>query len=280
MDHYLENLPKLPVSANRQLSSPISEEEVFKAIKNLLTKRSPGSDGLTSEFYIMFAPQFAKIILWLYEQCSQQQQLFLPKSMRTGIVTLIHKKGDATDLKNWRPITLCNVDYKIIATVIKNRLIPHMTTVVGAYQTCNIKGRSIFDNLLYFRELFDSNFTGGILSLDQEAAFDRVNREYLYNVMRTMNFPELVISAVKLLYNRSCITVKIGASYTEFINVVTGVKQGDPVSSLLFVLSFEPFLCRLQSPKTLGLRKPLRGSRSLCRRLPYSHHQQRRWRID
>ena len=258
LDHYLEDLPKLSVPVNHQLSSPISEEEVLKTIKKLPTKKSPGSDGLTSEFYIMFAPQFAKIIVGLYEQCSQQQQPCLPKSMRTGVVTLICKKGDARELKNWRPITLCNVDYKIIATVIKNRLIPHMTTVVGDYQTCNIKHRSIFDNLLYFRELLDSNFTGGILSLDQEAAFDRVNREYLYSVMRTMNFPEPVISAVKLLYNRSCITVKIGASYTESINVVTGVKQGGPVSSLLFVLSFEPFLRSLQS--TLSLQRPLNSA--------------------
>ena len=166
----------------------------------------------------------------------------LPRSVRTGIVSLIYKKGDAEDLKNRSPITLCNVDYKILTSVVKTRIISHMPDLIGSYQTCNIKGRSILDNLNFFREHFKDKFDGAVLSLDQEAAFDRVNRNFMFSVMKKCNFPPSILSAIKLVHNNGRVTVKFGVNLTDFIAVYVGVKQGDPVSSLLYVLSFEPFL--------------------------------------
>ena len=141
---------------------------------------------------------------------------------------------------------MCNVDYKLISSVIKNRIIGQLCFLVGNHQTCNVPNRSIMDNLCFFRELLSTPFDGAILSLDQEAAFDRVNRGFMFTVLKKYNFPDLILKSLKLLHENSRIMVKVGNSLTDYIPVARGVKQGDPVSSLLFVLCFEPFLARIR----------------------------------
>jgi hypothetical protein len=122
-----------------------------------------------------------------------------------------------------------------------------MSELIGPYQTCNIPGRTIFNNLHFFRDYFDSKEDGALLSLDQEQAFDRIDRKFLMMAMEKMKFPPTVLSLVRLLYTNNTVMVRIGKHLTKTIKVEKGVKQGDPAASLLYVLAFEVFLRRLQS---------------------------------
>ena len=87
--------------------------------------------------------------------------------MKGSVTRLIFKKhSDRKSLKNWRPISLLNVDYKIISKVITSRLANVIEFIVHSDQTCSVPGRSIFSNITLLRDI--------LVSLDQEKAFDRV----------------------------------------------------------------------------------------------------------
>lgn len=78
---------------------------------------------------------------------------FLTKSQRRGVISLSFKKGDRLDPKNWRPITLFNVDYKIMSRTIAGRLLKVIHLVVNESQTCGVRGRFIGDNVALLRDV-------------------------------------------------------------------------------------------------------------------------------
>jgi hypothetical protein len=108
----------------------------------MATGKSPGLDGLPAEFYQRFwsllGIDFVDVINFAYNHGQ------LSPSQRSGLITLIHKHGDRLDMKNWRPITLLCVDYKIVAKAIANRLLGVIAKVTHSDQTCGVPGRNSF----------------------------------------------------------------------------------------------------------------------------------------
>ena len=108
--------------------------------------KSPGNDGLSSSFYLKFfyilGEKLTKIINLAFEQNS------LSTSQKLSYITLICKdKSQSDDMKFYRPISLLNIDYKIISKILSQRLSNILPKIIGIDQTCAVKGRSIFDNL-------------------------------------------------------------------------------------------------------------------------------------
>lgn len=101
-------------------------------------------------------------------------------------------KDRLKDLKNWRPISLLNVDYKIISKVTTTRLSRVLDTIVDPDQTCSVPGRSISSNFVLLCDLFDytdlTNDTAILVSLDQEKKFDRVDRSFLMDLLNHFGF--------------------------------------------------------------------------------------------
>ncbi len=110
----------------------------------------------------------------------------LPDSFRTGIVSLLHKKGDRTDLKNWRPITLLNFDCKLFSKILATRMSTVLEDVIHPDQACAVPGRKITDSLVLIRDTIcyarDRNIRLVVLNLDFEKAFDRISHQYLFQV--------------------------------------------------------------------------------------------------
>ena len=102
----------------------------------------------------------------------------LPSSLRKGLISLSFNKGDRLDRKNWRPISLLKVDYKLCARVIAGRLLKIIHLVVNRDQTCGVPGFFIGENVSLLRDLVsytsEVDVPAALLSLDQEKAFDRV----------------------------------------------------------------------------------------------------------
>ena len=122
IEKYLETI-KNPVLTDEDANScegDITEAELTLALNNMKLNKAPGIDGLTTEFYREFWPDIKELI------CKSINESFregiLGYSQRKGVITLIFKKGYRENLQNWRPITLLNIDYKLIATALTNRL--------------------------------------------------------------------------------------------------------------------------------------------------------------
>ena len=132
----------------------ISIEELTNALKGMNRNKSPGIDGITVEFYIKFWDKLKHLLHKVIISIQEEQQL--SRSMKKGIISLFYKKkGDKTDIKCFRPISLLNVDYKIISKALANRLKLVMESIISPEQTCCVPGRDIADNIMSIRDVID-----------------------------------------------------------------------------------------------------------------------------
>ena len=130
-----------------------SIEECGVAVNNLKCNKSPGLDGLTSEFYKTFWDDIKILFYSALKQIFENKEMSF--SQRLAIMTLIHKKGDKKLLKNYRPISLTNIDYKIIAFVFAKRLQNILDRLISKSQTAYIKGRFIGENARIILDIFE-----------------------------------------------------------------------------------------------------------------------------
>ena len=111
-------------------------------------------------------------------------------------ISLSFKKGDRLLHKNWRPISLLNVDYKLCARALAGRLLKVIHHVVSPDQTCGVPGRYIGENVALLRDMVDlaneRDLPVAILSLDQEKGFDRVDWQFLFSTLSAMGLPTLL----------------------------------------------------------------------------------------
>lgn len=237
----------------------ISVSEAASSLKGMARSKSPGSDGLPAEFYLAFWDVLGSDLVEVFNASLVSGRL--PLSQRGALITLIFKKGDRLEHKNWRPISLLNADYKLCARVLAGRLLKVIHAVVAPDQTCGVPGRYIGENVALLRDVAAfSSETGtplAILSLDQEKAFDRVDWSFLLAVLRRMGFGPSFICWVKLLYTEIRSSVLFKGYVSDWFYPSRGVRQGCPLSPLLYVLSIEVLAVALRShPDIVGLHLP------------------------
>ena len=203
--------------------------------------KSPGVDSLPAEFYHRFWTLLGPDLVEVYNFCYRHDRLC--KSQRQGAITLLYKKGDCLDPANWRPITLLCVDYKIVAKALGNRLLQVIASVISTDQSCGIPGRSPAENVRLLLDVAchgdQNNIGGAIVSLDQEKAFDRVEISFLMKVLERMGFGPSFRNWIGLLYTDVHSAVSVNGFLTKFFPVTRGVRQGCPLSPLLYVLVME-----------------------------------------
>ena len=172
-------------------------------------------------------------------------------SMRTSNTRVIFKKGDRKALKNWRPISLLNIDYKICSKAISVRLSKVLDFIVDPDQTCSVPGRKISSNLHVLRDILDyidrTSETGILVSLDQEKAFDRVNRTFLQNLLVRFGFGPSFCQWINTFYKGANMRVIVNEWLTEPIPLARGVRQGDSLSPMLYILCVECLACKIRS---------------------------------
>ena len=206
--------------------------------------KSPGIDGLPSEFYKQFFGLFSNSFTEYVNYCFVQGEL--ADSQKLGIITLLCKNPQKAELLgNWRPISLLNVDYKIISKVLSLRLSHVLKDIVNIDQTCGVPGRSIGDNIHLIRNVMqyanDKGIGGAVISLDQAKAFDRVSHDFMFKCLEKYNFGPNFIRWIKILYKGSCSKVLVNGFFTETFQVSRSVRQGCSISPLLYVLYIELF---------------------------------------
>ena len=182
----LQNTNKVKESDKIELNKEISEKEILQVIKNLPKNKSPGEDGLPSEFYKVFWLDIKHYLMESFNYSFINEELSI--TQRRGIITLIPKKSDPLKLKNWRPISLLNQDYKIIAKLIADRIKISLTYLIDEDQNGFIKGRYIGQNITSILDLI--NFTDEndipalLLSIDYEKAFDKLEWKFINKTLQ------------------------------------------------------------------------------------------------
>jgi hypothetical protein len=266
IQHLLEAIPPtatLSCIDKEGLISRISEMELEAAVDMSPTLKAPGRDGLPFELYryIITIPWIRQLLLDLLNDALQQS--IFPQSWQETVMILLYKKGDPSRLANWRPLSLINSDAKIFTKILTLRIQHHMRTLTGSYQTGFTAGRHIADNGLVVNNLRDYCRARklkhvGIL-LDQEKAYDRIHPTYLEAVLERFGFPQQVIQCIVGLFFSTNISLNINGYISNPIAQGRGLRQGDPLSPLLFNLAFEPLLCTIQhSPTIKGIAIPKR----------------------
>ena len=152
--------------------------------------KSPGLDGLSTNFCKYFWPILGHELVHIYNYAFDQGQL--PLTPRRGVTSLLFKKGDLSLLKNWRSITLLNTDYKILTKALANRLKHVLPYLAHTDQTACIPGRTINDNIRLIQDAItyanETNTPLALISLDQLKAFDRVSHSFLFKTLEKFGF--------------------------------------------------------------------------------------------
>ena len=135
--------PKLTAQQKNYCDAKISKDELLQTLKSFSKNKSPGLDGLSAEFYVTFWDQLKNTLLTVYENSFSTE--ILPECLRVGVITLIEKKGkDRHDIANWRPITLLNVDYKLLTKTLGQRLKMVLPNLIHKDQNGFLPGGSVF----------------------------------------------------------------------------------------------------------------------------------------
>lgn len=214
----------LPCDQAASCEGPLSVAECLVAIKGMARGKTPGSDGFPVEFYLKFWEVLGEDLVEVFNYCFDRG--FLTKSHRRGVISLSFKKGDRLDPKNWRPITLLNVDYKIMSRTIAGRLLKVIHLVVDESQTCGVPGCFIGDNVALLRDVAyyatSCNAQVAVLSLDQKKAFDWVDWSFFRATLFKMGFGASFVGWFDLFYARPQSAVKFNGHITSFFNLSRG----------------------------------------------------------
>ncbi len=242
-------------------------EECFAALSGMARGKTPGSDGFPMEFYLRFWSSLGADLVRVLNVAYEAGQL--STSQRRGLIIVLYQKNDRLDTKNWRPISLLNVDYKIATWAISGRLLAVIGSVVGPDQTCGVPGRTISENLFLIRDLIEyakrEDIPLALLSLDQEKAFDRVDWGFLLRILDTFNFGPDFCRWVRLFYTNVESAVVINGWTSSFFRPSRGVRQGCPLSPLLYVLSIEVLAANIRaSPGISGVSLPQSSEQFKC----------------
>lgn len=234
----------------------MTEKETTEAVKDMDNNKSPGPDGIPVEFYTHFWDLLKKPLTDLYNFNFDNETM--TESQQSALLKLLFKKNDNELLKNWRPISLLNTDYKIAVKVIATRLKHVLETIIHEDQTCGIPGRCIYENLFKLRDITYNAHKNKqqviMISLDQEKAFDRVDRNFLDKTLDKLNFGPSFKHWIKTLYYEANCTIINNGWMSDPVTLHRGLRQGCPLSPLLYVLIAESLGQAIrQDPRIQGL---------------------------
>ena len=178
------------------------------------------------------------------------ENLTITESQSLGVITLQPKNGDKTLLSNWRPITLMTCDYKILTKVFAARLKHIIPKIICQEQFC-CPGKSIIDSNLIMRDVLyfcnENNIQGAVLTLDWSKAYDRVDHNFLFAVLAKLGFCDSFIKILKLFCSNVRSVIQINGNITSSFHIGRGVRQGCPLSMMIYVLFKEALYSRIKA---------------------------------
>ena len=252
VDDVLQHVPrKVTPEMNASLCAPYTNEEVKQALFQMFPTKAPGPDGFPAHFYQrhwdICGDEVTKVVLRIVRGEETAA------SINDTVLVLIPKVQNPTLLTQFRPISLCNVIYKIASKVVSNRLKLILPDIISKEQSAFVPGRLITDNIicayecLHFMKRNRSKTNSFCaLKLDMMKAYDRLEWPYLKAIMVKLGFAPDWIHTVMSMITSVSFSVLFNGERLESFSPSRGIRQGDPISPYLFLIAAEGLSCLLK----------------------------------
>ncbi len=243
-ESYFSWVNKIPAEATVALTLPLTKEEVLRTLKTC-SDSAPGPDGIPYSYYRHLWNIFGDILIQAWDESLNSK--VLPPSHRNSILRLLPKEGkDLTRLNNWRPITLSNCDHKLITKCYSKRLTDILNSYLHPNQTAYLPGRQIHDNLRLLDIVNKTSDNPVLLALDAKKAFDSVTHDYIRIVLKEYGLNQF-IPIFDLLYTDQKVDIAVNSDIIPGYAIKNGVKQGDSLSCILFILGIDPLIRNIEN---------------------------------
>nr|XP_027090446.1 uncharacterized protein LOC113711482 [Coffea arabica] len=269
VDDLLVHIPRLVTEhQNDVLLGEVTMEEVKRVVFDLDKDSAPGMDGFTGFFFRHCWNFVALDILAATKDFLAGTPI--PKGIASTLIVLIPKKPNPSTFADFRPISLRTFVNKIFTKVLANRLQPILSGIVSAEQSAFCPGRDIAENVLLAQEMIasiDKRARGNncIFKLDMMKAFDRVSWWFLRQLLCKFGFDYRFILPILNNLSHSWFSVLVNGRSKGFFQASRGIKQGDPLSPLLFILASEALSRGLNAQVEGGRVVPYATSRGCVR---------------
>jgi len=250
----VKELKTLSVEESEKLEGEIKLDEASFALKNMKHNKSPGTDGFSAEFFKFFWRNLGPFVLRSLNEGFRKGELSI--TQREGLIICVPKGDKAKEfIKNWRPISLLNVVYKIGSACIANRMKQVLSLLINEDQTGFIKGRFLGDNIRLIYDIIsyvnDNKRSGLLLCLDFEKAFDSLDWGFMNKVLVAFGFGPDICKWIFTFYKDIKSSVLVNGQASDWFTVKRGCRQGDPISPYIFILCVEIMAVMIRENKQI-----------------------------